>query len=240
MIRVAHLAKDYGDGNVLSDINVTFNDHEITVIMGPSGSGKSTLLRCLNFLEVPSHGDVFFNALQLKEDPRILQEVRKNVAMVFQSFYLYDHLSAIDNCLLAQKKVLKRTDKEARFKALKALKEVGLDSLAHRYPSQLSGGQKQRVAMARSLSMDPEVILLDEPTSALDPENVKEVLITLSALAKKKRTMILVTHEIQFAEKIADRILFMDDGHIIEDQPAEAFFKHPNSLKAQSFIAQLT
>jgi ABC-type polar amino acid transport system ATPase subunit len=239
MITVENLVKDYGDGAVLKNINLTFNPQEITVIMGPSGSGKSTLLRCLNFLEVPTEGSVNVLDTRLKEDPKVLESIRQRIAMVFQSFYLFDHLSAIDNCALAPRHVLKLSKDESQARALNALKEVGMAEFLQRKPSQLSGGQKQRVAIARALAMNPEVILFDEPTSALDPENVGEVLATMSALTKKHMSMILVTHEMQFAKKIADRIIFMDQGEVIEDRPAVAFFQSPNSDKAKRFLAHL-
>lgn len=239
MIKTKNLYKDYGDGAVLKDINLTFNDHEITVIMGPSGSGKSTLLRCLNYLEVPSQGEVRVGDILLKEEPNILSEVRKNVSMVFQSFHLFNHYTALKNCMIAPMKVLKLSEETARVNAQNALTEVGLSAFINRKPSQLSGGQKQRVAIARSLAMHPDVILFDEPTSALDPENVQEVLQTMASLARKKMTMIIVTHEMQFAKKIADRVIFMENGEVIEDQPARTFFDDPRSEKAKNFIAHL-
>lgn len=239
MIQVSNLAKDFGDGNVLDDINLTFSDQEITVIMGPSGSGKSTLLRTLNFLEVPTQGTVQINDTVLKEDPKVLEAIRQRVAMVFQSFYLFDHLSALKNCALAPKKVLGLSDEAATQRARDGLKEVGMSAFESRKPSQLSGGQKQRVAIARSLAMQPDVILFDEPTSALDPENVGEVLQTMTALAKKNMTMIIVTHEMQFAKNIADRVIFMQDGRVIEDKRATPFFKAPQTKKAQMFLSHL-
>ena len=239
MIKVDRLYKDFGDGNVLNDINLTFADHEITVIMGPSGSGKSTLLRTLNYLEVPTSGSITIGDITLKEDPKILEKIRQNVAMVFQSFYLFDHLSALKNCALAPRKVLKLTEEDAIQRAKASLGEVGMSAFESRKPSQLSGGQKQRVAIARSLAMHPDVILFDEPTSALDPENVDEVLHTMTALAKKKMTMIIVTHEMQFAKNIADRVIFMQDGEVIEDERAKDFFKAPKSEKAKAFLAHI-
>jgi len=239
MITVENLVKDYGDGAVLKTINLTFNPQEITVIMGPSGSGKSTLLRCLNFLEVPTEGTVDVLGTRLKEDPKVLESIRERIAMVFQSFYLFDHLNALDNCALAPRHVLNLSKEESHARANAALQEVGMSEFITRKPSQLSGGQKQRVAIARALAMNPEVILFDEPTSALDPENVGEVLATMSALAKKHMSMILVTHEMQFAKRIADRIIFMDQGEVIEDRPAAAFFQSPNSDKAKRFLAHL-
>ena len=239
MITVENLVKDYGDGAVLKTINLTFNPQEITVIMGPSGSGKSTLLRCLNYLEVPTEGTVDVLGTRLKEDPKVLESIRERIAMVFQSFYLFDHLNALDNCALAPRHVLKLSKEESHARANAALQEVGMSEFITRKPSQLSGGQKQRVAIARALAMNPEVILFDEPTSALDPENVGEVLATMSALAKKHMSMILVTHEMQFAKRIADRIIFMDQGEVIEDRPAAAFFQSPNSDKAKRFLAHL-
>jgi len=239
MITVKDVTKDFGDGNVLDDINLTFNDHEITVIMGPSGSGKSTLLRCLNYLEVPTNGTITVQDTVLKEDPKVLESVRKKVAMVFQSFYLFNHLTALKNCTLAPRRVLKLSDTDALNRAEDSLSEVGMAAFKNRKPSHLSGGQKQRVAIARSLAMHPDVLLFDEPTSALDPENVGEVLQTMTSLAKKKMTIIIVTHEMQFAKRIADRVIFMDQGSVIEDRPAKDFFAAPASKKAQAFLAHL-
>lgn len=239
MIQVKDVAKDFGEGNVLNDINLTFNDQEITVIMGPSGSGKSTLLRCLNYLEVPTQGTVTVQDTVLKEDPKVLENVRKKVAMVFQSFYLFNHLTALKNCTLAPRHVLKLSETDALNRAEGSLSEVGMAGFKSRKPSQLSGGQKQRVAIARSLAMHPDVLLFDEPTSALDPENVGEVLQTMASLAKKNMTMIIVTHEMQFAKRIADRVIFMDQGSVIEDRPAKEFFAAPKSKKAQTFLAHL-
>jgi len=240
MISVHQLMKDFGQGPVLNEVNLTFNEGEVTVIMGPSGSGKSTLLRCLNFLEVPTQGEVIYQDLTLIETPDILEAVRKDVAMVFQSFYLFNHMTALENCMLAPKKVLKVTQETALEKATQALSEVGLKDFIHRLPRTLSGGQKQRVAIARALAMNPKVILFDEPTSALDPENVQEVLQTIAALAQKKMTLIVVTHEMGFAKKVADRVIFMDQGQVVEDAVATEFFKAPKTERARSFIRNLS
>ena len=240
MITVNNLSKDFGQGNILNNVSLTFLEGEVTVIMGPSGSGKSTLLRCLNYLEVPSTGTVTFENTLLMETPSVLQAVRQDVAMVFQSFYLFNHMTALENCTLAPIKVLGLSKEDAIKRAETSLKEVGLDEFMHRLPKTLSGGQKQRVAIARALSMRPKVILFDEPTSALDPENVQEVLQTIAALAKKKMTLIVVTHEMGFAKKVADRVIFMDQGEVVEDQSATAFFKAPKTARAQSFIQNLS
>ena len=240
MITVENLMKDFGQGPILNDVNLTFNEGEVTVIMGPSGSGKSTLLRCLNYLEVPTLGQVTYHDITLIETPDILQQVRKEVAMVFQSFYLFNHMTALENCMLAPRKVLGLSKEDAEKKAVDALTEVGLKDFIHRLPKTLSGGQKQRVAIARALAMEPNVILFDEPTSALDPENVQEVLQTIAALAKKKMTMIVVTHEMGFAKKVADRVIFMDEGQVVEDENAKTFFIAPKTERARNFIKNLS
>lgn len=240
MITVENLQKDFGQGPVLNDVSLTFHEGEVTVIMGPSGSGKSTLLRCLNYLEVPTLGHVFYQDITLIETPDILQAVRKDVAMVFQSFYLFNHMTALENCMLAPRKVLGISKEDAEKRAIEALSEVGLKDFIHRLPKTLSGGQKQRVAIARALAMEPKVILFDEPTSALDPENVQEVLETIAALAKKKLTMIVVTHEMGFAKKVADRVIFMDKGQVVEDAKAKTFFLAPKTERARNFIKNLS
>lgn len=240
MITVENLLKDFGQGPILKDINLTLNEGEVTVIMGPSGSGKSTLLRCLNYLEVPTEGQVMFEDITLIETPAILQAVRQEVAMVFQSFYLFNHMTALENCSLAPRKVLGLSKEVAAQRAEDALVEVGLKDFLHRLPKTLSGGQKQRVAIARALAMNPKVILFDEPTSALDPENVQEVLQTIAALAAKKMTLIVVTHEMGFAKKVADRVIFMDEGNVVEDAKAHSFFIAPKTERARSFIKNLS
>ena len=240
MITVENIMKDFGQGPILIDVNLTFQEGEVTVIMGPSGSGKSTLLRCLNYLEVPTEGEVHYQDITLIETPDILQAVRKDVAMVFQSFYLFNHMTALENCMLAPRKVLGLSKEDAEKRAVDALVEVGLKDFMHRLPKTLSGGQKQRVAIARALAMEPKVILFDEPTSALDPENVQEVLETIAALAKKKLTMIVVTHEMGFAKKVADRVIFMDEGQVVEDEKAKTFFLAPKTERARNFIKNLS
>jgi polar amino acid transport system ATP-binding protein len=240
MITVENVLKDFGQGPILKDVSLTFKEGEVTVIMGPSGSGKSTLLRCLNFLEVPTQGQVMFEDITLIETPTILQSVRQEVAMVFQSFYLFNHMTALENCALAPRKVLGLSKEAAMKRAEEALVEVGLKDFFHRLPKTLSGGQKQRVAIARALAMQPKVILFDEPTSALDPENVQEVLQTIAALAAKKMTLIVVTHEMGFAKKVADRVIFMDEGNVVEDEKAQAFFIAPKTERARNFIKNLS
>lgn len=239
MIKVNHLSKDFGEGNVLSDITTTFEAGKVTVIIGPSGSGKSTLLRTLNYLEIPTEGVVTFKDITLSDHPKTLQQVRKDMSMVFQSFYLFNHLSVLSNCTLAQKEVLKRDKKAADIIALESLKKVGMDRFAHRKAAQLSGGQKQRVAIARALSMNPGVMLFDEPTSALDPEMVGEVLQVIKKIAQEGITMILVTHEMQFAKDIADRVIFMDDGKIVEDRPHDEIFINPKEERTKQFLSKV-
>ncbi len=236
MIVLQNIRKDFGEGNVLKNINLTFNEGEITVIMGPSGSGKSTLLRTLNYLEIPTEGTVTYRDSLLSDTPKVLQTIRRKMAMVFQSFYLFNHLSALKNCALAVEKLTRMSKQEAQEKALSALSKVGMAAFAHRRPSQLSGGQKQRVAIARALSIEPEVILFDEPTSALDPEMVQEVLDVMRSLAAEQRTMIIVTHEVSFAKDVAHRIIFMEDGQVIEDSSAPSFFASPQSDRAKRFL----
>lgn len=236
MIVLQDVRKDFGEGNVLKNINLTFNEGEITVIMGPSGSGKSTLLRTLNYLEIPTEGSVLYRDTVLKDHPKVLQSVRRKMAMVFQSFYLFNHLSALKNCALATQKITKLPPQEASDRALASLAKVGMAAFAHRRPAQLSGGQKQRVAIARALTMEPEVILFDEPTSALDPEMVQEVLDVMRSLASEQRTMIIVTHEVYFAQDVAHRVIFMENGQVIEDSPAQTFFASPKSDRAKRFL----
>ena len=236
MIAVEQLVKDFGEGPVLKSINTTFETGKVTVIIGPSGSGKSTLLRSLNYLETPSSGTITFKDTRLSDEPKTLGKVRQNMGMVFQSFHLFNHLSVLSNCTVAQVNVLKRDKEEAKENALNALEKVGMKAYAHRKPSQLSGGQKQRVAIARALSMNPEVMLFDEPTSALDPEMVAEVLQVIKKVAREGLTMILVTHEMQFAKDIADRVIFMDQGQIIEDRMDDLIFTEPKEERTKQFL----
>ncbi len=239
MIKVENLYKDFGDGPVLNNITTTFESDKVTVIIGPSGSGKSTLLRTLNYLEVPSNGTVYFNDTTMNEHPKTLQNARKDIAMVFQSFNLFNHLSILENCIVAQVSVLKRDKEAAKEKAYAMLKKVHMDGFANKKPGQLSGGQKQRAAIARALSMDPKVLLLDEPTSALDPETVGEVLEVIKNLSNDGITMVLVTHEMQFANDVADRVIFMDRGKIVEDRLSNDIFISPTHERTKLFFKKL-
>lgn len=231
-----HVTKDFGEGPVLKSVSVVFNPGEVACIVGPSGSGKSTLLRMLNRLETPDQGDVLVNGIPLKDTDKALQQHRSQTGMVFQAFHLFNHLSVLDNCLLAPMTVLKQSKVEAKTRALQALQEVDMIGYAHRYPTNLSGGQKQRVAIARALSMTPQALLFDEPTSALDPEMVQEVLQAIRRVAAKKMTLVLVTHEMQFAAEIADRIIFMADGQIIEDRPGRSLLDDPMYPRTKQFL----
>ncbi len=236
IIEVKNLKKNFGDNAILKDINFTVKEGEVTCIIGPSGSGKSTLLRCLNLLEEPSGGQIIFdgeNVLDHKVHPH---EYRKNLGMVFQQFNLFHNMDVLKNCVLPQEKVLKRDRKTAEEKALHYLDLVGMAEYINAKPSQLSGGQKQRVAIARALAMEPRMMLFDEPTSALDPEMVGEVLTTMKDLAQMGLTMIVVTHEMDFARKVANRIVFMDDGIILEDGSPEEVFDHPKHERTREFI----
>ncbi len=239
MISVNNVSKDFGEGLVLQPTTVTFNPGDVTVIVGPSGSGKSTLLRCLNFLEVPSSGTVTIGDLVVNESPKVLQQVRTKTAMVFQSFHLFNHLTVLENVTLALKTVLKQDKLTANKKALETLARVGMDSFAHRNVKLLSGGQKQRVAIARALAMEPDVLLFDEPTSALDPEMVYEVADVIRQISEDNITMILVTHEMHLAKEIADRVIFMDEGRIVEDREKDTLFTNPNTERAKAFLHRM-
>ncbi|TVP96253.1 MAG: amino acid ABC transporter ATP-binding protein [Acholeplasmatales bacterium] len=235
-LALINLTKDFGEGPILQDVSVVFNPGEITCIIGPSGSGKSTLLRMLNRLEAPTRGHIMVDGEPLKETDKALQRHRARTGMVFQAFHLFNHLSVLDNCMLAPITVLKLNKTDAMQRAMGALEEVDMAGYAHRRPITLSGGQKQRVAIARALSMTPQVLLFDEPTSALDPEMVQEVLQAMRRVVAKKITMILVTHEMTFAAEIADRILFMDEGQIIEDRPGRALLDDPEHPRTRQFL----
>ena len=238
MITIKNLTKDFGEGAVLRDINLHFDKGTVNVIIGPSGSGKTTLLRTLNHLETPTEGVIQIDGVTLTPDKRVLEKVRKKATMVFQGFHLFNHLSVLDNCTIAQRQVLKRTKEAAQKNAYEALKKVGMASYANRRPAQLSGGQAQRVGIARALSMDPEVLLFDEPTSALDPEMVQEVLEVIRKLVSENLTMVLVTHEMGLARDIADRVIFMDKGRVIEDRRGSTLFTNPTEARTQAFIGQ--
>ena len=241
LIQVKELTKDFNDGElkVLRGIDYTIKKGERIVIIGPSGGGKSTFLRCLNLLETPTSGEIYFKGEQITSPKCNINLVRKKMGMVFQHFNLFPHKSILENLTLAPVKLKLKTKEEAIQRAKELLEMVGLPDKADAYPSQLSGGQKQRVAIARALAMDPEVILFDEPTSALDPEMVGEVLDLMKELAKKGMTMVVVTHEMGFAREVADKILFMCDGVIAEEASPEEFFNHPKNPRLQQFLQKV-
>ena len=237
IIELRHVDKHYGPLHVLRDISLRVHQGEVVVIVGPSGSGKSTLCRTINRLETIDSGEILIDGVALPEEGKKLAAVRSQVGMVFQSFNLFAHMSILDNMTLAPVDVLKRDKKEARTEAMRLLERVGVADQAHKVPAQLSGGQQQRAAIARALAMRPKAMLFDEPTSALDPEMIGEVLQVISELATDGMTMLIVTHEMGFARNVADRIIFMDEGRIVEESDPEAFFLHPQSERARSFLS---
>ncbi|MBE6014593.1 MAG: amino acid ABC transporter ATP-binding protein [Lachnospiraceae bacterium] len=239
LIKVENLCKDFGDLKVLKNINEEIKKGEVVVIVGPSGSGKSTFLRSLNLLEKPTSGQIFFEGDDIT-DPKVdLDLHRQKMGMVFQHFNLFPHMTIKKNLTIAPMKLLKKTEKEAEERAMELLRMVGLEDKADGYPSQLSGGQKQRVAIVRSLAMNPDVMLFDEPTSALDPEMVGEVLEIMKKLAADGMTMVVVTHEMGFAREVADRVLFMADGEICEQNTPGDFFDNPQNPRLQDFLAKV-
>ena len=239
MIEVKHLDKSFGDLHILKDISTNIEKGEKVVIIGPSGSGKSTFLRCLNRLEQPSDGQIFFEGEDLTHMPdRQLYSVRQKMGMVFQHFHLFPHLTIQKNITLAPVKLKRMTQAEADAKATELLQKVGLADKANQYPDQLSGGQKQRIAIARALAMNPDVILFDEPTSALDPELTGEILKVIRELAEEKMTMVIVTHEMSFARDVADRVIFMDGGYIIEQGDPKEVIEHPKEERTRQFLAR--
>lgn len=239
MIIVKDLHKKFDDNHVLRGVNYHVHQGEKIVVIGPSGSGKSTFLRCLNLLETPTSGEIWFDG-QLITDPKVnIDKVREHMGMVFQNFNLFNNLSIMDNITLAPVKLKLMEKEEAKEKALSLLERVGLKEKADSYPSQLSGGQKQRIAIVRSLAMNPRVMLFDEPTSALDPEMVGEVLDVMKELAESGMTMIVVTHEMGFAREVATRVLFMEGGKILEDSPPQSFFDSPKNERLQFFLSHI-
>jgi ABC-type polar amino acid transport system ATPase subunit len=243
MICLSKISKSFGPLEVLHKVDLEVKANEIVALIGPSGSGKSTLLRTINLLEIPSSGSVRVgNAVyETGNGPQenITREIRRHIGMVFQNFYLFPHMSVLENLTYAPLRVLGLSKKQAEAQAFVLLDRIGLTDKAHAYPPRLSGGQKQRVAIARALAMNPEVMLFDEPTSSLDPEMVKEVLDVMKELASKSMTMVVVTHEMRFAQAAASRLLFMDGGRILEDTTPEAFFKRPATPRAQAFLERL-
>jgi general L-amino acid transport system ATP-binding protein len=239
MISMQAVNKWYGDFHVLKDINLTVNKGERIVVCGPSGSGKSTLIRCLNRLEEHQAGMIKVQGIEINNDLKNIDEIRREVGMVFQHFNLFPHLTILENCTLAPIWVRKTPKAEADAIAMKYLERVKIPEQAHKYPGQLSGGQQQRVAIARSLCMEPKLMLFDEPTSALDPEMIKEVLDTMVSLAEDGMSMICVTHEMGFARKVANRVIFMDEGQIVEQNEPEEFFQNPQSDRTKLFLSQI-
>jgi polar amino acid transport system ATP-binding protein len=239
IVRIESLRKSFGSLEVLKGVDLTVQKGEVVVILGPSGSGKSTLLRCVNRLEEPSGGHIWFEDTEITDPKTNINEVREHIGMVFQSFNLFPHLTSKGNVMLAQRKVLKRDKAEAERLALEQLDKVGLGDRADYYPAQLSGGQQQRVAIARALAMDPHVMLFDEVTSALDPELVRGVLDVMKALAAGGMTMLVVTHEMGFARDVASRVVFMDEGIIVEQGTPEEVFDHPTSDRTKDFLGHI-
>ena len=236
MIDVQALSKKFGENLVLSDITTSIQKGEVVAIIGPSGSGKSTFLRCLNLLETPSSGNIEVNGKNLTASKKEIHKIRQQIGMVFQHFHLFPHMTVQDNLMYAPMKAKGIRKYEAEEKARQLLERVGLAQKADAYPNSLSGGQKQRVAIARALAMEPELMLFDEPTSALDPEMVKEVLEVMKDLAKSGMTMVVVTHEMGFAREVADRVLFLDHGILVEEGEPESFFQQPRSDRARDFL----
>ena len=236
MINVENLSKNFGDLKVLKNISTTINKGEIISIIGPSGSGKSTFLRCINKLEEPTEGHIYIDGMDLMDKKTDINKIRERVGMVFQHFNLFPNMTVLENLTLSPIMVKKESKEEAEKYALYLLEKVGLSDKANSYPNQLSGGQKQRIAIARALAMKPEVILFDEPTSALDPEMIKEVLDVMRDLAKEGMTMLIVTHEMGFARNVGNRILFMDNGEIIEDCSPKDFFENPTNERIKDFL----
>ena len=239
MIEMNNVHKWFGDLHVLNDVNLKVNKSEKIVICGPSGSGKSTLIRCINRLEEHQRGKIIVEGTELTNDSRSIERIRGEVGMVFQQFNLFPHLSILDNVTLAPIWVRKTPKAQAIDKAMEYLKRVQIDDQAFKYPSQLSGGQQQRAAIARALCMEPRIMLFDEPTSALDPEMIKEVLDVMVGLAEGGMTMIVVTHEMGFAKEVADKIIFMDEGQIVEAKSPDDFFNNPESERTKTFLSQI-
>lgn len=238
MISVKRLYKNFGSLEVLKDVNLDVDEREVVVIIGPSGSGKSTVLRCMNYLEKPTSGEIIVDGLDLSSQKN-LNAVRKEVGMVFQRFNLFPHMTVLENIMLAPSKVRGMSLQKCKIVAQELLMKVGLDDKGDAYPEQLSGGQQQRVAIARALAMKPKVMLFDEPTSALDPEMVREVLDVMKALALEGMTMVVVTHEMGFAKEVGDRVVFMDEGMIIEQGKPKDIFDFPQEPRTQTFLSKI-
>nr|WP_294019660.1 amino acid ABC transporter ATP-binding protein [uncultured Lachnoclostridium sp.] len=239
LIRVQDLGKSFGSIHVLKGINVNIYKGDVVFMVGPSGSGKSTFLRCLNLLEEPTQGHIFFEGTDIT-DPKVnIDKHRQKMGMVFQQFNLFPHMDIMKNLTLAPMKLQGKSQQEAETEAMQLLERVGLADRAHAFPSQLSGGQKQRIAIVRALCMKPDVMLFDEPTSALDPEMVGEVLSVMRDLAKEKMTMVVVTHEMGFAREVANRVMFMDEGYFMEEAAPEEFFGNPKNERLKSFLSKV-
>ena len=239
MIKIKNLNKSFGDIRVLKGIDLEMGKGEIMAIVGPSGSGKSTLLRCINLLEIPTEGEIIFEGTNIADKKVNIDEIRQKIGMVFQNFNLFPHKTVLENITLAPVLLKKMSKVEANKKAKYLLERVGLLDKKDVYPAQLSGGQKQRIAIARALAMEPDMMLFDEPTSALDPEMVKEVLDVIKELAEEGMTMAIVTHEMGFAKEVADRVIFVDGGKIVEDDTPEAVFNNPTHPRTQEFLAKI-
>ena len=239
VIEIKNIRKDFGKRTVLKDINFDVHEKEVVSIIGSSGSGKSTLLRCINFLDRPTKGEILFHGKDIVSGNLPLVKLREKVGMVFQQFNLFNNLSVLDNCVIGQIKVLKKSRGEAEKNAKELLAKVGMEKFIHAKPAQISGGQKQRVAIARALAMEPEVLLFDEPTSALDPEMVGEVLKVMKDLAKSGLTMLVVTHEMDFARDGSSRVVFMDGGVIVEDDRPEIIFDNPEHTRTKEFLSRM-
>lgn len=239
VIEIKHLSKSFGANVVLKDINAEVYKGDVTCIIGASGSGKSTMLRCVNLLETPTSGDIIYHGDSILDKKLSRAKYRTHVGMCFQSFNLFNNMTVLENCMIGQIKVLKRTKAEARENALKYLQKVGMAPYINARPDQISGGQKQRVAIARALAMDPEVLLFDEPTSALDPEMVGEVLNVMRQLAKEGMTMLVVTHEMEFAKEVSNKVIFMDEGLVAEEGSPEEIFNNPKNARTKEFLSRI-
>ncbi|MEH7414783.1 amino acid ABC transporter ATP-binding protein [Neobacillus drentensis] len=239
MIKVENLYKQFGENEVLKNISTSINSGEVVSIIGPSGSGKSTFLRCLNLLEIPTKGQVWINNQEITDKKTNIMKVREQIGMVFQHFYLFPHMTVLENLTYAPMKVKGESRETAEAKARELLARVGLTEKEAAYPNNLSGGQKQRVAIARALAMEPKLMLFDEPTSALDPEMVKEVLNVMKDLAQSGMTMAIVTHEMGFAREVSDRIIFLDEGKLLEEGAPNEFFNNPRTSRAKDFLEKV-
>ena len=239
LIQVQNLGKSFGDIHVLKGINVNIYKGDVVFVVGPSGSGKSTFLRCLNLLEEPTQGQIYFEGTDITDPKTDIDKHRQKMGMVFQQFNLFPHMDIMKNLTIAPMKLQGKSAQEAEAEAMTLLERVGLADRAHAYPSQLSGGQKQRIAIVRALCMKPDVMLFDEPTSALDPEMVGEVLSVMRDLAKEKMTMVVVTHEMGFASEVANRVMFMDEGYFMEEAAPEEFFGNPKNERLKSFLSKV-